>query len=82
MACIVRLLSVKKNIQIPPRLIFITVKNECLYAFAEYFEKAMDKYHAPHERIVGEGMCHCYPLLRFFREGREAQDKMIALLQF
>ena len=65
-----------------PKTYFYYGENECLYAFAEYFEKAMDKYHAPHERIVGEGMCHCYPLLRFFREGREAQDKMIALLQF
>ena len=65
-----------------PKTYFYYGENECLYAFAEYFEKAMDKYHSPHERIVGEGMCHCYPLLRFFREGREAQDKMIALLQF
>ena len=41
----------------------------------------MKKYDATHEVIVGEGMCHCYPLLRFFREGREAQDQIIELLK-
>ena len=57
-------------------------ENECLYAYAEYFEKAMEKYNAPHEIIVGKEMCHCYPLMRFFKEGREAQDKIIELLKF
>ena len=55
--------------------------NECLYAFAEYFKKAMEKYKATYKIIVGEGMCHCYPLVRFFREGREAQDEIIELLK-
>lgn len=65
-----------------PKTYFYYGENECLYAFAEYFEKAMGKYDVPHEIIVGEGMCHCYPLLRFFREGREAQDEIIELLKF
>lgn len=65
-----------------PKTYFYYGANECLYAYAEYFEKAMEKYDAPYEMIVGEGMCHCYPLLRFFREGREAQDQMIELLKF
>nr|WP_072514635.1 alpha/beta hydrolase [Ndongobacter massiliensis] len=64
-----------------PKTYFYYGENECLYAYAEYFEKAMEKYAAPHEMVVGEGMCHCYPLLRFFREGREAQDQMIELLK-
>lgn len=55
--------------------------NECLYAFADEFKKAMEKYKAPYKIIVGEGMCHCYPLLRFFREGRQAQDEIIDLLK-
>ena len=42
---------------------------------------SMEKYHIPYEIIVGKGMCHCYPLLRFFREGREAQDEIIELLK-
>ena len=56
-------------------------ENECLYAFAGEFKKAMEKYRAPYEIIVGKGMCHCYPMARFFREGREAQDEIIERLK-
>ena len=64
-----------------PKTYFYYGENECLYAFAEEFKKAMEKYKAPYEIIVGKGMCHCYPLLRFFREGRVAQDEIIELLK-
>lgn len=64
-----------------PITYFYYGENECLYAFAEEFKKAMEKYKAPYEIIVGKGMCHCYPLMRFFREGREAQDEIIELLK-
>ena len=63
-----------------PKTYFYYGENECLYAFADEFKKAMEKYRAPYEIIVGKGMCHCYPLARFFREGREAQDEIIELL--
>ena len=55
--------------------------NECLYAFAGEFKKAMEKYRVPYEIIVGKGMCHCYPMARFFREGRQAQDEIIERLK-
>lgn len=64
-----------------PKTYFYYGENECLYAFADEFKKAMEKYQAPYEIVVGKGMCHCYPLLRFFKEGREAQDKIIELLK-
>ncbi len=64
-----------------PKTYFYYGENECLYAFAEEFKKAMEKYHIPYEIIVGKGMCHCYPLVRFFREGRVAQDEIIELLK-
>lgn len=64
-----------------PKTYFYYGGNECLYAFAEYFKKVMEKYKAPYKIIVGKGMCHCYPLLRFFREGRQAQDEIIELLK-
>ena len=64
-----------------PKTYFYYGGNECLYAFAEYFKKVMEKYKAPYKIIVGKGMCHCYPLLRFFREGRKAQDEIIELLK-
>lgn len=63
-----------------PKIYYYYGENECLYAFAQSFEKAMEKYHVPYEIIVGKEMCHCYPLVRFFREGREAQDEIIELL--
>ena len=64
-----------------PKTYFYYGENECLYAFADEFKKAMEKYKAPYEIIVGKGMCHCYPLMRFFREGRDAQDEIIELLK-
>ena len=64
-----------------PKTYFYYGENECLYAFAEEFKKAMEKYHVPYDITVGKGMCHCYPLARFFREGREAQDQIIELLK-
>lgn len=65
-----------------PKTYFYYGENECFYAFAGEFKKAMEKYHVPYEVIVGKGMCHCYPLARFFREGREVQDQIIELLKF
>ena len=64
-----------------PKTYFYYGENECLYAFAEYFQQAMEKYQVPYEIVVGEGMCHCYPLLRFFKEGRQAQEEIIGLLK-
>ena len=64
-----------------PKTYFYYGENECLYAFAEEFRKAMEKYHVPYEIIVGKGMCHCYPMARFFREGRQAQDEIIKRLK-
>ena len=64
-----------------PKTYFYYGGDECLYAFAEEFKKTMDKYKAPYEIRVGEGMCHCYPLVRFFKEGRIAQDEIIELLK-
>ena len=65
-----------------PKTYFYYGENECFYAFAGEFKKAMEKYHVQYEIIVGKGMCHCYPLARFFREGREAQDQIIEILKF
>lgn len=64
-----------------PKTYFYYGSDECLYAYADEFKKAMDAYGASYEIRVGKGMCHCYPLVRFFREGREAQDEIIELLK-
>lgn len=60
-----------------PKTFLYFGENECLYAYAGEFKKAMEKYRVPYEIIVGKGMCHCYPMARFFREGRQAQDEII-----
>lgn len=54
---------------------------EVIYAFAPLFEEALKKYGAPYKIIVGEGLCHCYPLLSIFPEGKEAQEEIIKILK-
>lgn len=65
-----------------PKTYFYYGSDECLYAYADVFKKAMEDYKAPYEIRVGKGMCHCYPLVRFFKEGRDAQDEIIELLKY
>lgn len=55
--------------------------NEVIYAFAPLFEKALKNYGVKYKIIVGKGLCHCYPLLSIFKEGREAQEEIINILK-
>lgn len=55
--------------------------HEVIYAFAPLFEKALKKYKVDYKIIVGEGLCHCYPLLSIFPEGKEAQEEIINILK-
>lgn len=55
--------------------------NEVIYAFAPLFEKALKNYGVKYKLVVGEGLCHCYPLLSIFKEGREAQEEIINILK-
>ncbi|MDU7151641.1 MAG: alpha/beta hydrolase [Peptoniphilus grossensis] len=55
--------------------------SEVIYAFAPLFEKALKNYGVKYKIIVGEGLCHCYPLLSIFKEGREAQEEIIKILK-
>ena len=54
---------------------------EVIYAFAPLFEKALKIYGIKYKIIVGEGLCHCYPLLSIFKEGRDAQEEIIKILK-
>ena len=54
---------------------------EVLYAFAPLFEKALKNYGVKYKIIVGQGLCHCYPLLSIFKEGRDAQEEIIKILK-
>ena len=55
--------------------------SEVIYAFAPLFEKALKNYGVKYKIIVGEGLCHCYPLLSIFPEGKEAQEEIIKILK-
>ena len=54
---------------------------EVIYAFAPLFEKALKNYGVKYKIIVGEGLCHCYPLLSIFKEGRDAQEEIIKIFK-
>ena len=54
---------------------------EVIYAFAPLFEKALKNYGVKYKIIVGQGLCHCYPLLSIFKEGRDAQEEIIKILK-
>lgn len=54
---------------------------EVIYAFAPLFEKALKNYGIKYKIIVGQGLCHCYPLLSIFKEGRDAQEEIIKILK-
>ena len=54
---------------------------EVIYAFAPLFEAALKNYGINYKLIVGEGLCHCYPLLSIFKEGKVAQEEIINILK-
>lgn len=59
-----------------PTIHFWWGSNEVLYAEAPYFIQGCEKAGVPHTVEIGEGMCHCYPMVDFFPEGKKAQENM------
>lgn len=55
--------------------------SEVIYAFAPLFEAALKNYEVKYKLIVGKGLCHCYPLLSIFKEGKVAQGEIINILK-
>lgn len=64
-----------------PMTHFYYGSDEILYAEAPYFARAYEKYKIPYEMHIGKGMCHCYPALPFYPEGKQAQQEIIQLLK-
>lgn len=60
-----------------PKTYFYYGENECLYAYADEFQRAMEKYHASYEIIVGKGMCHCYPWCGFSEKAGRRRMKSL-----
>lgn len=55
--------------------------HEVIYAFAKSFADSFDKYKAPYKIHLGQGLCHCYPLMDFYPEGKEAQKEIFEILK-
>ncbi len=53
---------------------------ETLYAEADYYKRAYDKYRAKHTFHIGQGLCHCYATLPCFPEGKRAFREIINYL--
>ncbi len=64
-----------------PYVTFMYGSDETLFACAPSFEKAMQKYNAHYEMIVGEGMFHCYPVFPIVKEAKEGWNQMIELIK-
>lgn len=79
---------------VPDELIYITTGDftgapmthffyggdEVLRACAEPFGKSFDKVGAKYTMHIEPGMCHCYPMVTFFPEGKRGNDELIRLL--
>ena len=65
-----------------PKIYFYYGSDEVLYAEAEYFAAACEKHGVPYHLTVGQGMCHCYPMLPWFPEGRRAYDEIVGILSY
>lgn len=59
-----------------PEIDFWYGSDEVLYACAEAFIDACDRAGVAHTLTVGEGMCHCYPMVKLFPEGKAANAEI------
>lgn len=50
--------------------------DEVLVAEAPYYIESCKKAGVSYTVEIGEGMCHCYPMLDIFPEGKAAQEQM------
>lgn len=59
-----------------PPIDFWYGSDEVLYACADDFKKACRDAAVPYTMTVGEGMCHCYPMVKLFPEGKRANEEI------
>jgi acetyl esterase/lipase len=60
-----------------PDVTLIYGTDETLYACAPAIEAALQKSGVNYERILGEGMFHCYPVFPIVKEAREGWRQMV-----
>ena len=63
-----------------PEIHFYYGTDEVLYAEMDNFKKACEKYQVKYHMHIGKGMCHCYPMMPYFMEGKQAYEEMIKYL--
>ncbi len=63
-----------------PTTHFFYGSEEILYAAASHFESAYKKYNAKCIMHIGNGMCHGYPMVQLFPEGKQAYQEIVNLL--
>ncbi|ORX88274.1 alpha/beta-hydrolase [Anaeromyces robustus] len=54
---------------------------EVLYAFADSFEKNLQKYNIKYKIHIVNGAFHCYPFITFLKEGRQGSNEIIEILK-
>jgi acetyl esterase/lipase len=59
-----------------PAMDFYYGTHEIMYAYLPAIKKAAEKAHVPYTVHIGEGMCHCWPMLGFTKEGRQAREEI------
>lgn len=59
---------------------FFYGEDEVLAACADSFAAAYDRAGAPYTVHIEPGMCHCYPMLPYFPEGKRTYEEIIQLL--
>lgn len=64
-----------------PEIHFYYGSDEVLYAEADGFAAACEKYSVPYQMTVGQGMGHCYAMMPFFPEGKAALKEIIQILR-
>ncbi|SMC22174.1 Acetyl esterase/lipase [Clostridium acidisoli DSM 12555] len=63
-----------------PEIHFYYGTDEVLYAEADYFERACKKHGVTYHMHIGNGMCHCYPMMPFIPEAKRALNEIIQIL--
>lgn len=63
-----------------PKIYFYYGGDEILSAEAEYFAAACDRVGTAYAMNVEPDMCHCYPMLPWFPEGKKAYREIATLL--
>lgn len=64
-----------------PTVHFFYSEDECLYGALPNFAAALEKRGVPYEVYSRPGMIHCFPVIEFLPEGREAFDRVAEILR-